>query len=180
MAAKTVPVLAYLLYTALSAVIYGLFAFFVIYRGLSGKVMLNAYLWNIAFIIVTLIADKVVNDILLAKETAITKSNYFIAIAVHVLSFISFKTTLYFFYAFVLIVSRISILEPALISDEFRNFVLAIEYCLILVVVFDKFIEHLLKDDKRVKKISAKFERFSTFINAKRNRKKEIEKRITT
>jgi len=170
---KTVPILAYILYTVLSAAVYGFFAFFVIYRGLSGKVMLNAYLWNIVFIIAILIADKAANDILLSKEITITKSNYFFAILIHVFSFISFKTTLYFFYAFVLIVSRISILEPALISEDFRNFVLAIEYCLILVVVFDKFIEHLLKDDKRIKKITAKFERFSNFISAKRNRKKE-------
>jgi hypothetical protein len=168
---KTMPIAAYILYTLFSAALYGLFAFFIIYRGLAGSVMLAAYLWNIAFIIAFLIADKAANDLLLSDEVVITRKNYFLTIVIHVLSFISFKTTLYFFYSFVLIVSRISLLEPGLISGEFRDFVLALEYCLILVVVFDKFIEYLLKDNKRIKRITAKFERFENFIKTRRGRK---------
>jgi len=171
---KTIPIAAYIFYTLFWAILYGIFAFFVIYRGLAGSVMLAAYLWNIAFIIVFLVFDKIANDILLSDEMVITKNNYFVTALIHIASFISFKTTLYFFYSFVLIISRISILEPNLVPEDFRNFVLALEYCLILVVVFDKFIEYLLKNNKRIKKITAKFEKFENFIKAKRGRKNGI------
>ena len=64
--------------------------------------MLNAYLWNIAFIVVLLILDKVATDVLFSKEFVITKRNFPIAMGMHLFSFISFKTSLYLFYAFVL------------------------------------------------------------------------------
>ena len=169
---RSIQILLYMLYCLLTTSIYGLFAFFVIYRGLSGEVMLYAYLLNIAFIILFLVLDKLANDILLSKEFVITKNNYLIALIIHSASVISFKTTLYLFYTFILIVSRISILQPGIISDNFQNFVFSIEYCLILLVVFDKFIEYLLKDDKRVKRISAKFMKFERFITARRGKSK--------
>jgi len=175
MSSKTIPVLTYIVYSLFFAGIYGLVAFFVIYRGLAGGVMLHAYLWNIGFIIAGLVLDKITNAVLLSKELVITKRNYFFVMVAHTLSFISFKTTLYFFYTFVLIVSRVSILEPNLVSDDFRGFVLSIEYCLILVVVADKFIEHLRNDDQKVRRISAKFERFAKFVTTKRNRNKDTE-----
>ena len=171
MPGKTVPILTYIVYSLFSAGIYGLAAFFVIYRGLAGGVMLYAYLWNIGFITIGLVLDKITNDVLLSKGLVITKRNYFFVMLAHMLSFISFKTTLYFFYTFVLIVSRVSILAPNLVSDDFRNFVLSIEYCLILVVVADKFIEHLKSDDQKIRRISAKFEKFAKFVTTKRNRK---------
>ncbi|MCL2580725.1 MAG: hypothetical protein FWE32_11980 [Oscillospiraceae bacterium] len=157
----------YILYAGLAGTLYGLFAFFVIYRGLAGGVMLNAYFWNIAFIILFLLFDKIANDILLSKEWVITRENYLVAMIIHSASLISFKTTLYLFYTFVLIISRVSLLAPDLVSEEMRGFILPIEYCLILLVVFDKFIEYLLKDDVRVRKITAKFEKFATLVAKK-------------
>ena len=172
---KPSQILVYLCYCLISATLYGLVAFFLVYQGLAGGAMLQAYLWNIAFIIIFLLLDKLANDILLSKEMIITKKNYFLAGLVHTVSYISFKTTLYLFYAFILIASRMSLLEPNLFNDVFRGFVLSIEYCLILLVAFDKFIEHLLKDDKRIKRIAAKFARF-TGLMARRKIKKEQKK----
>jgi len=169
---KSIHILSYMLYSLLTATAYGLFAFFVIYRGLAGEVMLHTYLWNIAFIIILLTLDKTANDVLLSKEFIITKKNYLIALIIHSTSVVSFRTTLYLFYTFVLIVSRVSILEPGVVSHHFQSFVLSIEYCLILLVVFDKFIEYLLKDDKRVRRISAKFTKFEKFITARRDKTK--------
>jgi len=158
---KGVQILLYIVHCTLVAAVYGVATFFVIHRSLSGGVLLYAYLWNIAFIVVLLVFDKLANDALLSKEFAVNSRNYLIAMVVHSASLISFKTTLYLFYTFVLIVSRVSILEPSLISSDLQNFVLPIEYCLILLVVFDKFIEHLMKDDKRIKRITAKFDKFA-------------------
>ena len=63
-------------------------------------------------------------------------------------------------------------LEPGIVSHSFQSFVLSIEYCLILLVVFDKFIQYLLKNDKRVRRISAKFTKFEKFISARRDKSK--------
>ena len=71
MANKTIPVLTYIVYSLFFAGIYGLVAFFVIYRGLAGGVMLHAYLWNIGFIIAGLVLDKITNAVLLSKELVI-------------------------------------------------------------------------------------------------------------
>ena len=150
--------LLYALYSLVVAAVYGLFAFFVIYRGLSGQVMLYAYFWNITFIVAFLLLDKLATETLLSKELVITKKNCLIAGTIHMFSFISFKTTLYLFYSFILIVSRVSILEPSLVNYDFQRFVFSIEYCLILVVAFDKFSEYLQKDDKRIQRIEKKFD----------------------
>jgi len=174
MANKASSIAIYLFWAILSAAVYGLFAFFVIYRGLSGEVMLNAYLWNIGFIIAILLVDKIANDILLSKDFVITRKNYFFTVLIHMASFISFKTTLYLFYTFILVLSRVSLLDPDLFTENFRNFVLAIEYCLILVVIVDKFTEYLLKDDRRIQRVTAKFERFSRFVATKHGSKNEL------
>jgi len=167
---KTTQMLAYIFHALFVAVIYGLFSFFVIYRLMAGQDVLYAYLWNIGFIIVFLVFDKVVHDVLLSKELIITKKNYFIATMVHTASFISFKTVLYLFYTFILIISRVSMLQPEILNDMYRNFVLSIEYCLILLVAFDKFLEHLLKDERRIRRITAKFERFTKYVTERRGR----------
>jgi hypothetical protein len=168
---KSTSIIVYILFALFSAVIYGLFAFFVIYRGLAGEEILSAYLWNIAFIIIFLIFDKIANDVLHSEEFVITKRNFPIAMLTHTISFISFKTTLYLFYTFILIVSRVSLLAPETFNNTFQSFVLSIEYCLILLVAFDKFIEHLMKDDRRIKRITAKFTKFVDFVTTKRNKK---------
>ena len=168
---KATSMIIYMIYALFSAAIYGLISFFVIYRGLAGEVSLYAYLWNIAFIILFLLLDKIANEVLLSKEYIITEKNYFIAGLVHSISFISFKATLYLFYSFILIFSRVSLLEPGLISGDFKNFILSIEYCLILVVTFDKFIEYLSKNETRIKRITAKFDKFANYIAKKRGKR---------
>ncbi|MCL2854324.1 MAG: hypothetical protein FWE21_01740 [Defluviitaleaceae bacterium] len=160
MKVKPSQIITYLIYALISAAVYGLLAFFVIFRGLAGENMLHAYIWNVVFIFGFLLLDKLANSYLLSKEITINKKNYFIAGLAHSLSFISFKTTLYLFYAFVLIISRVSLLEPYLFDPLFRSFVLSIEYCLIFLVALDKFMEHLSKDDRRIKIITAKFDKF--------------------
>ena len=156
-----------------SAFIYGLFAYFVIYVGIANRVMMHSYLWNIVFIIIFLILDYIANETLLDDRFIITKKTYLFAMIIHSAYLISFKTTLYLFYIFALVVSRVSILDPSIFGEDFRNFILAIEYCLILLVVFDKFVEYLAKEDKKVRRITAKFDRFARFIESKRKKVKK-------
>ncbi|MCL2568069.1 MAG: hypothetical protein FWE12_01350 [Oscillospiraceae bacterium] len=156
---KAVQLLLYILSALATSALYGLFAFFVIYRGLAGGELLRAYIWNIVCIIALLLLDKITEEMEVPKGPALTRKANSMRRMLYAASFISFKTTLYFFYIFVLIVSRVSILEPGLFIPEFQRFVLAIEYCLILLVAFDKFIEYLLKDDKRIQRIFKKMKR---------------------
>jgi len=169
---KKMQILFYILHSMVMASIYGLFTFFVIYRGLAGENMLLAYIWNIISILAFLALNKLANYILLSKELVITKETYFTVMLTHSFSLISFKTVLYLFYTVILILSRVALLEPQLLDQSFRGFVLSIEYCLILVVALDKFFEHLTKDDKRIKRITAKFDKFERLTRLVRVRGK--------
>ena len=172
MKSKAIQIFTYIACSMFSAAVYGVFAYFVLYKTLAGGIMLNMYLWNIGFIILILVLDKLINDVLLSNDFVINKNNYFTVILVHTVSFISYKTTLYLFYTFILIVSSISALKPDIISAYLRSFALSIEYCLVLVVAFDNFIGNLTKDNRRIIKIAEKLEKFSKFISAKQTRKK--------
>ena len=158
-------------------VFYGLFSYFVVYRLLADEVMLYAYLWNIGIIFTLLFIEKTTDVIVFSEDflefrksapgRVFTKIFYF-------LGYVSFRTELYLFYIFVLIGSRVSILEPALISNNVQRFLFSVEYCLIVLIVFDKFIEQLFKDDKRVRKITSRL--LEAAERRKQKRKECIEK----
>ena len=167
----------YFLYAIVTAVMYGMFSFFIVYQRLAVESVMYAYLWHIGFIIIFLILDKVANSILLSQEMVITERNYFFVWLTHQLSFISFKTVLYLFYTFILIVSRITLINPGMITPVLHGFVLSVEYCLILVVTFDKFIEHLAKDDDRIRRITVKFTKFERLFAYIQKKKKKYTKK---
>ena len=175
---KLIQMALYILHSMVFAAVYGIVSYFVVYRGLAGSDVLFAYLWHIVLIFVFLILDKIANAVLLSSELVINKENYVLAAFVFTLNSISFKTTLYLFYTFILIVSRVTLLYPNPITYPFRGFVLSIEYCLILVVTLDKFIEHLTKDEQRIKRISLKFTKFDKLHNyiEKKRKKKALQK----
>lgn len=141
MSNKTMQFTRNRIYSLLSSIIYGIAMYFLIYRGLARETALASYLWNILFIIIFLILDKVINNkLLLSKEFVINKDTY-LSRTMHGLSFISFKVILYLFYIFIFIISRVSILEPNLINDNLRYFAMSIEYCLIFVIALDRFLK---------------------------------------
>jgi len=156
---KTTKFILYALYSVFTAIAYGyvMFAIFVrLTQRLDNFSMLHAYIVNLFVILVMLIADKLINDYLLTKYEPRRRNGFFTRF-LYWESLVSFKTTLYLFYIFILIISRVLTLEPRLMFNEtFYGFVLSIEYGLILVVVFDKFIDHLMKDFTRIKIIAEK------------------------
>jgi len=156
---KTKKLALYGIYAIFSTMGYG-YVMFSLYINLNNAfddfTMLHAYFTNIVAIIGALIVDKIVSNYLSEKYFVANKKRSLVGRFLYYDNLISVKTTLYLFYTFILIASRVSIMQPELISETFRGFVLSIEYCLILVVAFDKFIEHLAKDVKRIKKISDK------------------------
>ncbi|MCL2574737.1 MAG: hypothetical protein FWE34_09335 [Defluviitaleaceae bacterium] len=157
---KLSTTLKYMTLAILTATIYGYAAYTVIYQNLADGSILHAYLWNVVFIIILLIIDKLLHAELLSDKFKVTKRNYFYAIWMYFENLISFKTTIYVFYIFILITSRVTTIDPTLVSEDFRNFVLSIEYGLILVVAFDKLMEHLFKDIVRAKVFSNKLREY--------------------
>jgi len=131
------------------AVTYGMVTYFGIFaRGTDGF-MLRTYIWNLVLIVLVLLTDRVYLSKLkknAEKRKAANKKT-------RVLHFISFKASLYLFYMFALIASRLMlILDPAemAVLYNFREYILSIEYGLILLVAADKFIDQFAKDKKQM------------------------------
>jgi len=157
---KTKVTSIYIMAAIITAILYGFIAYIIIYHRLAGGSVLLAYLYNIALIIIFLSLDKLIHAKLQSDKFVVTRRNYLFALWIHIENYISFKTTIYLFYIFILITSRISFLDPTLVSEDFRNFILSIEYGLILVIAFDKLTEHVFKDVKRVKIVDDKFKKY--------------------
>ena len=153
-------IIGYMIIALITSVAYGLSAYILIYRDLAGGSILHAYLWNMVFIIVVLSIDKLIYLKMQSKEFTITRKNYLIARWTYFESLISFKTTVYLFYIFILVASQIATIDPTFASEDFRNFILSIEYGLLLVIAFDSLIGHLFKDIERVRVISEKFMKY--------------------
>ncbi|MCL2365231.1 MAG: hypothetical protein FWC71_11285 [Defluviitaleaceae bacterium] len=137
------PAISYLLYTfyaVVMAVIYGLITYFGIFaRGAEGFA-LRTYIWNLVLITMVLLVDR----LYLAKPKKKVKR----------LHFVSFKASLYLFYIFALVTSRLMLLlddGQMVAAYSFQNYLLSIEYGLILLVAADKFIDQFAKDKKQMK-----------------------------
>ena len=152
------PVVSYVLYTlyaVIMAAIYGLFTYFGIFaRGADGFA-LRTYIWNLALITLVLFVDRLYFSKLKKnaekRKAANRKSK--------VLHFVSFKASLYLFYMFALTASRLMLLLDVGEMEaaySFRNYLLSIEYGLILLVAADKFIDQFVKDKKQMRNLAEK------------------------
>jgi len=137
------PAVNYLLYTfyaVVMAVIYGLITYYGIFaRGAEGFA-LRTYIWNLVLITLVLLVDR----LYFAKPKRNVKSFHFV----------SFKASLYLFYLFALIASRLMLLLDTgelEAAYSFSNYLLSIEYGLILLVAADKFIDQFAKDKNQMK-----------------------------
>jgi len=95
-----------------------------------------------------------------SKDFEITKKNYRFARYMYMDSYISVRTTVYLFYIIILVVSQILSFSPTSTNEDFMNFILTVEYGIILVIAFDTLIGAIFKDMERIKNVSAKFEKF--------------------
>ena len=148
--------LAIAIETLITAVLYGLFAYFFIYRMLAGRRSVTAYAINLFFIVVILLVDKYIHVKMDRKEFLVADRGRLRNISAKVLfycHFVSFKTGLYLFYLFMLVVSRLSTLEPGMIDPDLRTFILSVEYGILLLLPLDKFLELLMKDNTRMKTV---------------------------
>ena len=149
------PALNYFMYSffaVIMAVIYFLFTYFGIYaRGTEGFA-LRTYIWNLVMIVVVLFSERIYLARLKKRKVGTERAK--------VLHFVSFKASLYLFYTFVLITSRLMLLTELEEIGRvgrlygFREYILSIEYGLILLVAVDKFIDQFIKDKKHTIEIA--------------------------
>ena len=149
--------LIYSLYAVAIAVLYGLLTYFGVFaRGTDGFA-LRTYLWNLVLIALVLIIDKIyiskVRNNAMNRKQSDKKAR--------VKHFISFKASLYIFYMFTLIASRLILLSDYDIfgldvetAQHIRSYFLSIEFGLILLVAADKFIDQFVKDKKLMREVA--------------------------
>ena len=152
------PAVSYLLYTLYAVIMaasYGLLTYFGIFaRGAEGFA-LRTYIWNLVLITLVLLIDR----LYLAKLKNNAEKRKAENRKSKVLHFVSFKASLYLFYLFALTVSRLMLLLDVgeiEAAYSFRNYLLSIEYGLILLVAADKFIDQFIKDKKQMRELAEK------------------------
>ena len=151
----------YLIYDIFGMAAYGLFLYFG-FTWLAGLSLIYGYLWNYALIILAISFDGYANKMMLSDATIMMlKEKYDVEKAYRMIAggFITFKTLLYLFYLFILIASQIIDVNPALISENLVNFILANNYSILFLLAFDSFIGQFSKDNERKKKILEKIKK---------------------
>ena len=170
MARKFKRIIKYAGYIILSNTIYGTIVFFS-FTLLVGYSLLLAYFVNLMLIILGLLIDehtlkmykseKLISQLKELKQ-AKDEKNFninFRLIEWVTDSFVSFKTTLYLFYVFMLLFTQVINSYPDLVSEKLGNFIHANEYTILILVAVDMLINQFTKDRKKIKKISEEFKK---------------------
>jgi hypothetical protein len=151
----------YALFIVLTNIIYGLILYFV-FTWLAGFSILLAYFGNLALIVAGLVLDELSIRGLESEMTAEKiktekeKRQYYSMVRWLAGSYVSFKTVLYLFYIIILVASQIIAFNPALVSENLGNFVLANNYSILFLIAIDMLIRQFSKDRVRIKQISEK------------------------
>ena len=154
----------YLLYILWSNIIYGLIVYYT-FIWLSGYSLLYAYFGNLALIVFGLAIDGYSQKLLQSKKLVVQlkedknseKNTRIVGMLID--SFVSFKTVLYLFYAFILIVSQIIDFYPLLVSENVKNFISANNYSILLLIALDMLTRQFSEDRERMQKLSEKFKK---------------------
>ena len=148
----------YLLYVFnafIMAAIYGVATYLIIYPIIVSGHILTAHVINFLLIIVTLLADKIEQKMMLKRKNN-SKQNKFTLVLRSVLSprigNISFKTSLYLFYFATLIMSVVLRVDNVVkVTEYFRIYVFTLEYGVMFLIAADMFIKHLVIDSKHIR-----------------------------
>ena len=120
----------------------------IVFNNVAAQSMIAATTINFALIILFLIEDRI-GDYFAARQKAKEqgkKQNIFRRILKAYLNSVSFKTSLYLFYIYILVCSAIDRVEPGFFSEDFSLYLLTVEYGILVLVATDTFLNHFLKD----------------------------------
>jgi hypothetical protein len=143
-------------------VVYGLISFLV-FTWLAGYSLLHASIGNLVLIVLVLAIDEYMikafqSEKLIMRikmENDPEKTYRSLQSGLNIAG--SFKADLYLFYVIVLIFSQIIDFDPALVNENFGNFISANNYSILFLIAIDMLIGQYSKDRARLKKISEKF-----------------------
>ena len=148
--------LLYGFYALILAAIYGVGTYFSIYPLISQGYMLQAHIFNFVLIIISLLLDKIQYNMMIKRQNDTKlKQDKQSFIKRTLLSpnigHISFKTSLYLFYFFVLIVSVVLQSSDFIdATDNLQNYIFTVEYGIMFLIAADMFIKHLVKDSQHI------------------------------
>lgn len=162
-------------YIILSNTVYGVTLYFVVTLALKTSELL-AYCINLGFIIMGLLLDrwiilKVYQPKKLAEEIRKLEKEKDRALNNRIIKwqleyFVSFKTSLFFFYIFILLFSQLIKFKPELVGPEINSFINTIDYSVIILLAFKDFSEEFSKDKNRMKEVSEEYDKnMSEIIN---------------
>jgi hypothetical protein len=152
----------------LAAAIYGVVLYFA-FTWLARYSLLYAYFGSLTIMILVIAVEeysirKLESDDYLKKlsEQAQQKGNekYYHSNAEGFLYNLSAKTTLYLFYVFILIFSKIAEYYPTLVSGDISAFIFANNYSILLLIALDMLIGQASKDRERMKRLLVKFKEY--------------------
>jgi len=86
------------------------------------------------------------NKLKVKYENNEKKPGIFVRILIGYFGDISFKTSLYLFYVFILVCVAIAAVQPGYFSESFEQYLISVEYGILVLVAADNFINHFLKD----------------------------------
>lgn len=145
----------YGIYILLSNLIYGIILFFSVTWLLQFS-ELYAYLGNLVFIFLALLIDRLILTKILQPKKLVHEIKKLENLKDKELNnrlihwqlnyFVSFKTSLFFFYIFVLLFSQILKFNPNLVSPEIAGFINSIDYSVIILLALKDFNEEFYKD----------------------------------
>ncbi|MCL1820486.1 MAG: hypothetical protein FWG36_07525 [Oscillospiraceae bacterium] len=155
---KTTNRFKYILAEIAGSIVYGVVIYFS-FTWLAGYSLIYAYFGNLALILFFLAIEEV--SLKALDSEAIHKKlreeggeKTYRSLEKALDSNISFKTMLYMFYVFLLIISQIININPALAGENLSNFINANSYSILLLIALDTLIGQFTKDRERLKKIT--------------------------
>ena len=153
----------YILYIIFTNTLFGII-YFLVFNSLVKYSLLWAYLGCLGLIVFGLVIDKSLIKFLAVEglnklsEKELKQNKKTILWLTE--SFVSFKTVLFVFYFFILIISQIINIVPSLVGEAFSKFILANSSGIVLIIAFDRIINQFSKDRKDMFEKHEEFKRY--------------------
>ncbi|MCL2753266.1 MAG: hypothetical protein FWE44_03860 [Defluviitaleaceae bacterium] len=152
-AKQTGRIILYGLFAAIWAYLYYWMTFSYMYEMVEQGLVLEAYLYNLFAIMIVLFFDWLVKKFMFARKY-LSKNIFTRIVRFLVLpksGLVSFKSGLYLFYVFMLLYSMLLTHSPYLEpTTTFEQYVVAMEYGIIILLAIDMFIKQLSSDNNRI------------------------------
>ena len=152
----------YCLCACLLAIMYGYVTYPTMYELIVEGYIFAAYLANLSTILFLLLFDKLIMSRFVMDKIIVLRKllsrNLFTKIVRACLlpkvGIMSFKSGLYLFYIFVLLLAKAIQSGIAInVSDSFYQYIVTMEYSLVMVVAIDMFIKQIITDHERIKEM---------------------------